>query len=599
MADMANILERFLPRTEFSSYEDFFNNYAVNIPDGFNFGFDVVDAWAELAPDRLALWWIDDFGGEVKYTFSDIKRQSDRTANFFADLGIGKGDFVMLILKQRHEYWICATALHKLGAILIPASAMMTSKDIVYRNNAAGVSAIVAAPDARLLEDIRLSLAQSPTVKHVICVGLTEAEPSHAKLTQPSPTRPAITQPSPARTTSTQPSPTRDYVRVHGFLDFGAEIERRPDGFARPTGGGASRLADPFLIYFTSGTTGMPKMVMHDYTYPLGHITTSKYWQRACDGALHLTALSDSGWAKFGWGKIYGQWICGAAVFAYDMDRFAPLRMLEIMRDYPITTYCAGPTMYRFMIQEDVRSYDLSSITHYTTAGEPLNPEVFNQWKALTGLGIIEGFGLSESSVLLANFEWFEPKPGSMGKPSPLYKIAVVDEEYNVCDEGIEGQIVVRGVDSYAPPGLFRRYYNDEALNRESFRNGCYNTGDVAWMDPDGYYWFVGRSDDIIKSSGYRIGPFEVESALIEHEAVVECAVTAVPDPRRGNIVKATVVLAKGYAPGDALVKELQDHVKRVTAPYKYPRVIEFTDELPKTIGGKIRRGEIRGRNGT
>ena len=571
-AENSNLLERYVPRTEFSSYEDYIGNYTVSAPDGFNFGFDVVDAWADIRPDKLALWWIDDFGGEVKYTFADIKRLSSQAAHFFAGLGIGKGDCVMLILKQRHEYWVCATALHKLGAVIIPASAMMTYKDIVYRNNAAGVSAIVSAPDARLLGSIRQSLSESPTVKHVICAGLAKDSPEYSS-----------------------------FVRDGGFYDFGAEIERQPDAFARPVDGAvaATRIDDPFLIYFTSGTTGMPKMVMHDFSYPLGHITTSKYWQRACDGALHLTALSDSGWAKFGWGKIYGQWICGAAVFAYDMDRFAPLRMLEIMRDYPITTYCAGPTMYRFMIQEDVRSYDLSSITHYTTAGEPLNPEVFNQWKALTGLGIIEGFGLSESSVLLANFEWFEPKPGSMGKPSPLYKIAVVDEEYNVCDEGIEGQIVVRGVDSYAPPGLFRRYYNDEALNRESFRNGCYNTGDVAWMDPDGYYWFVGRSDDIIKSSGYRIGPFEVESALIEHEAVVECAVTAVPDPRRGNIVKATVVLAKGYAPGDALVKELQDHVKRVTAPYKYPRVIEFTDELPKTIGGKIRRGEIRGRNGT
>jgi acetyl-CoA synthetase len=555
---MKNILDRYLPRTEFSSYKDFIENYAVNAPDDFNFGFDVADAWAESEPEKLALWWIDDKGGELKYTFSDVKRLSNKAANFFTEIGVKKGDSVMLILKQRHEYWICATALHKLGAVVIPAASQVTRKDIIYRNNAADVSVIVTiTSDARLFDEIRQSLKDSPTVKNVVCVGDQNA----------------------------------------GFTDFHKGMEKCSDVFERPSGESATRIGDRFLIYFTSGTTGMPKMVLHDHSYPLGHITTAKYWQHACDGALHLTALSDSGWAKFGWGKIYGQWLCGAAIFSYDVDRFSPVRMLEVMRDYPITTYCAGPTMYRFMIQEDVRSYDLSSIKRFTAAGEPLNPEVYNQWKAMTGLGIIEGFGLSESSVLLANFDWFEPKPGSMGRPSPLYKIAIVDDEYNDCDEGIEGQVVVRGVDDYMPPGLFKKYYRDEALNRESFKNGCYNTGDVAWMDSDGHYWFVGRADDIIKSSGYRIGPFEVESALLEHDAVVECAVTGSPDPIRGQIIKATIVLAKGYTAGDELIKELQNHVKRVTAPYKYPRIIEFIDELPKTIGGKIKRNELRARN--
>ena len=553
---MSDILRRLAPRTDFASYEDFIENYKVSPPGDFNFGFDVVDAFAELDPDKPALWWIDDDRNEARYSFGDISRLSNKAANYFASLGIKKGDFVMMILKQHHIYWICVTALHKIGAVVIPAVSQLTYKDIVYRNNAAGISAIIALPMPALLSDIRRSLAESPTVKNVVCAGGQE----------------------------------------FGFPDLFVEIEKCPDTFARPAGGGATKISDNFLMYFTSGTTGMPKMVMHDYSYPLGHITTAKYWQRVTDGGLHLTA-SDSGWAKFGWGKIYGQWICGASIFAYDFEKFSPLKMLEVMQDYPITTFCAPATSYRFMIQEDVRAYDLSSIRHFSTAGEPLNPEVYNQWKALTGLGIIEGFGQSESSVLLANFEWFDPKPGSMGKPAPLYKIAIVDEDFADCEEGIEGKIVVRGVDSYMPYGLFTCYYKDEGLTGESRLNGCYNTGDVAWMDSDGYYWFVGRNDDIIKCSGYRIGPFEVESALLEHKAVVECAVTAAPDPMRGLVVKATVVLARGYAASDTLVKELQNHVKQVTAPYKYPRIIEFVDELPKTIGGKIKRGEIRLKN--
>jgi len=550
---MSALLERYMPRTEFSSYEDFIKNYRIDAPDDFNFGYDVVDAWTSLDPDKLALWWIDDHGNEAKFTFKDISRLSNRAANYFAGLGVKKGDFVMLLLRQRHELWVCATALHKIGAVVIPATVQLTCKDIAYRNNAAKISTIIAIALPELLDEIKKAAVESPTLKNIISVGGQDS----------------------------------------GYQDFGAELEKYPDEFPRPSGVASTSIGDHFLMYFTSGTTGLPKMVMHDNSYPLGHIATAKYWQRVEDGGLHLTQ-SDSGWAKFGWGKIYGQWLCGAAIFAYDFDKFVPKKMLEIMQKYPLTTYCTGPTMYRFMIQEDVASYNLSSIKNFSTAGEPLNPEVYNRWKKLTGKGIIEGFGQTESSVLLANFEWFSPKQGSMGKPSPLYDIAIADDEFNICDDGIEGQVVVRGIDKYMPPGLFKCYYGDEALTAESMRSGCYGTGDVAWRDSDGYFWFVGRNDDIIKCSGYRIGPFEVESALLEHEAVVECAVTAAPDPIRGQVVKATVILARGFSPSDELARELQNHVKRTTAPYKYPRIVEFADELPKTLGGKIIRRELR-----
>ena len=562
------MLEKYLPRTEFSSYEDFIDNYVLDIPRDFNFGFDVVDEWAITEPDKIALVWRNDCGEEKSFTFHDIKALSNKAANFFVSLGIKKGDFIMLILKQRYEYWICATALHKIGAIVIPATIQLTKKDIIYRNNAAGVKAIIAFDEGDLIGSIKAALPESPTVKNVIVV---------------------------AGATQGGGATSSGGVRS-GFYTFSDEIEKYSDVFERPTGAEANTTSDFFLLYFTSGTTGMPKMVMHDYSYPFGHITTAKYWQRVVNNGLHLT-VSDSGWAKFGWGKIYGQWFAGTAVFAYDMDRFVPKNMLSVMQKYPITTFCAPPTMYRFMIQENVSDYDLSSIVHYTTAGEPLNPEVFNQWKEFTGKGIIEGFGQSESSVLLANFEWFEPKPGSTGRPSPLYDIVIMDADNNECDVGIEGRIVVKGLDEYAPPGLFKFYYNDEQLTKKVWSDGIYSTGDVAWVDSDGHYWFVGRDDDIIKCSGYRIGPFEVESALLEHKAVVECAVTAAPDPIRGQVVKASIVLARGFTAGDDLAKELQNHVKKVTAPYKYPRIVEFVDELPKTIGGKIKRGQIRSEN--
>ncbi len=545
------LLERFLPRIEFDSYEDFKQNYQVNVPENFNFAYDIVDEWAKLDKTKKALVWCDDHGSEREFTFEELRRLSNQAAHFFMDHGIGKGDVVMLILRRRFEYWICALALCKIGATLIPATLQLTPKDIVYRCNAAEVKMVVCVDDAEVLDHVEQSLPKTKTLQAKAVVA----------------------------------------GRREGWLDFTTEIAKYPDELERPAL--VNKNDDIMLIYFTSGTTGMPKMVAHDFTHPLGHIVTAKYWQRVQDGKLHMS-VSDSGWAKFGWGKIYGQWICGAVIFAYDMDRFHAKNLLSMIQKYCVTTFCAPPTMFRFMLQEDLTQYDLSSIKHCCIAGEPLNPEVFKQFKEITGLKLTEGFGQSESSVLVANFEWFEPKPGSMGKPSPLYDIDIVDGNGNSCPDGEEGEIVVRNVAKCRPTGLFMGYYKDEEVTAEVMRGGNYNTHDVAWRDSDGYYWFVGRSDDVIKCSGYRIGPFEVESALIEHPAVLECAVTAVPDPVRGQVVKATIVLTKHYSPSDALKKELQNHVKRVTAPYKYPRVIEFVEELPKTIGGKIKRALIR-----
>lgn len=547
------LLHRFLPRTEFDSYEDFKANYKVNIPEDFNFGFDVVDAWAEADKNKKALVWCNDHGEEKTFTFSDISRLSNKTANYFRSLGIKKGDVVMMILRRRWEYWICATALHKVGAVLIPGSLQLTKKDIVYRGNSAEVKAIICVNDDFVINQVEASEKEIPILENKIVVG----EP-------------------------------RD-----GWRFFEDEIEPFSDKFARPTGDQATNWNDIMLVYFTSGTTGMPKMVQHNFAHPLGHIVTAKYWQMVQENKLHMS-VSDSGWAKFGWGKIYGQWICGAIVFAYDMDKFIPAKLLEVISKYKITTFCAPPTMYRFMLQEDLKKYDLSSIQRCCTAGEPLNPEVIKKWQEYTGHFIYEGFGQSEGSVLLANFQWFEPRLGSTGKPSPIYDIHLVDKDGNDVKTGEEGSIVVMDVKNHPPVGLFTGYYKNPEMTEEKLLGKFYNTDDMASCDEDGYYCFIGRDDDVIKCSGYRIGPFEVESALLEHPSVVECAITGVPDPIRGQVVKATVVLAAGYTPSEELKKEIQNHVKRVTAPYKYPRVIEFVDELPKTLGGKIKRGQIR-----
>lgn len=548
---MNELLARFLPRIEFDSYEDFIKNYAVSVPPHFNFGYDVVDAWAAHDPAKPALVWCDDHGHEKELSFGDMSRLSNRTANYFQSLGIGKGEAVMLILRRRWEYWVCATALHKIGAILIPGTLQLTKKDILYRTEAANITHFVCVADDYVINQVDEAMGETPRIKNRILV-----------------------------------AGTRD-----GWHSFDEALATASDEFQRPTP--YNEIGDTMLIYFTSGTTGLPKMAVHDFTYPLGHIVTAKYWQRVEDGKRHIS-VADSGWAKFSWGKIYGQWICGAVNFVYDMDKFIPARLLAVIEKYRLTTFCAPPTMYRFMLQEDVAKYDLSTVKQWCTAGEPLNPEVFKKWQELTGRPITEGFGQSESSVMLANFEWFAAKPGSMGKPSPLYDIVLIDSEGNLCEDGDEGEIVIRNFAQNHPVGLFTGYLNGDEATNACLAEGAYNLKDVAWRDSDGYYWFIGRHDDVIKCSGYRIGPFEVESALLEHAAVIECGVTAAPDPVRGQVVKATVVLAEGYTASDALTKELQDHVKKVTAPYKYPRIVEYVAELPKTISGKIKRAQIR-----
>ncbi|MBR2636053.1 MAG: AMP-binding protein [Oscillospiraceae bacterium] len=548
------LLDRFLPRMEFDSYEDFKKNYRCEVPETFNFGFDIVDEWAKQEPDKMALVWCNDHGEEKRFTFTDISRLSNRAANFFKAHGVKKGTVVMLVLRRRWEYWVCATALHKLGATLIPGSLQLTKKDLVYRANAAKIHMIVCVDDDFVIRQVEEAMPEAPTLQHRALVA----------------------------------------SKKEGWIDFSAELMQYPEEFARPTGEEAHSINDIMLVYFTSGTTGMPKMVRHNFAHPLGHIVTAKYWHRVQENKLHMS-VSDSGWAKFGWGKIYGQWICGATIFCYDMDKFVPLNLLKKLEQYKVTTFCAPPTMFRFMLQEDVTKFDLSSIQHCCIAGEPLNPEVFKQWENLTGLKLYEGFGQSESSVFVGNFApWVEPKPGSMGKPAPLYDVDLRNANGQSCEDGEEGEICIRIKGGQWPTGLFTGYYLNDELTQEALGGEWYNTKDVAWRDSKGYFWFVGRNDDVIKCSGYRIGPFEVESALTEHPAVVECAVTAAPDPIRGQVVKATIVLAKGYSPSPELTKELQTYVKKVTAPYKYPRIVEYVDELPKTLGGKIKRAEIR-----
>ncbi|HEY8463967.1 MAG TPA: AMP-binding protein [Bacillota bacterium] len=547
------MLEKFLPREQFDSYEDFKQNYRVNIPKNFNFAYDVVDAWAAEAPDKTALVWCNDHNVEKTFSFAELKRLSDQAANCFRNFGIGKGDTVLLILKRRWQFWIALLGLMKIGAVAIPATVQLTKKDLIYRNNAASVKLIVAVADPEVINNIEAALPDSPTVKIRATVDTT----------------------------------------CDGWINFDQALAEADSDWQRPVGAGQAGGTDPMLMYFTSGTSGMPKIVLHDFRYPIGHIVTARYWQRLGPEGLHLT-VSETGWAKCAWGKIFGQWICGVAIFVYDMDKFIPRKLLTVLEKYPITSFCAPPTVYRFLIKEDLSQYDLSSIKVACTAGEPLSPEVYHQFKKATGLDIIEGFGQTETTVLCANFEWITPKPGSMGKPSPLYDIDILDEAGRPCPPGVEGNICIKNLDQELPPGLFKGYYRDEAATRKVWHNGVYNTGDVAWRDEDGYFWFVGRSDDVIKCSGYRIGPFEVESALQEHPAVLECAITAAPDPIRGQVVKAIIVLAKGWEPSDRLVKELQNHVKHATAPYKYPRIVEFVKELPKTASGKIHRAALR-----
>lgn len=546
------LLDKFLSQTVFESYEDFVSGFKIQVPENFNFAYDVVDVIAANEPGKIAMVWCNDKGEEAVFTFGQMKRQSDRAANFFLSEGIRKGDPVMLILKRRFEFWFCALALHKIGAITIPATHLLSTKDLVYRNNAADIKMIVCVPDAEVVQHVEESEPGSPTLVVKALVGEDRA----------------------------------------GWLNFNEGMENSSDQFQRPTGLQGTTNNDIMLLYFTSGTTGMPKMVNHNFVYPLGHILTAGYWQNVMDNGLHFT-VADTGWAKSAWGKLYGQWLSGSAVMTYDYDKFIPRNLLDVIVKYKVTTFCAPPTIYRFLIKEELSGFDLGALKYCVVAGEPLNPEVYRQFLAETGIRLMEGYGQTECTVALATYPWMEPKPGSMGKPSPGYRIDLLDETGTSCEAGDEGQIVIY-TDHKPPVGMFNGYYRDEQLTEKVWHNHIYYTGDMAWRDEDGYYWFVGRADDVIKSSGYRIGPFEVESALMEHPAVLECAITAVPDPDRGQVVKATIILSKNYTAGDELARELQEHVKKVTAPYKYPRIIEFVSELPKTISGKIRRVQIR-----
>ena len=546
------MLERFVKQTKFASQEDFIKNLKIEVPENFNFGYDVVDAWAAEQPDKKAILWTNDQGMEHQYTFAELKEKTDATASYFQSLGIGHGDMVMLVLKRRIEFWFSIIALHKLGAVAIPATHLLTKKDIVYRCNAADIKMIVCAGEDVITDHVIEAMPDCPTLEHVVSIGPGMPE---------------------------------------GFKDFQEGIANAAP-FAKPVQPNVNE--DIMLMYFTSGTTGEPKMVAHDFTYPLGHITTGSFWHNLHENSLHLT-IADTGWGKAAWGKLYGQMIAGANIFVYDHEKFTPADILQKIQDYKITSLCAPPTIFRFLIKEDISKYDLSSLEYCTTAGEALNFSVYETFLKVTGIRLMEGFGQTETTMTLGTFPWMEPKPGSMGVPNPQYEIDLLTPDGRSAEDGEQGQIVVR-THNGKPLGLFKEYYRDAERTEDAWHDNVYYTGDVAWRDEDGYFWFVGRADDVIKSSGYRIGPFEVESALMTHPAVVECAITGVPDEIRGQVVKATIILSKDYKGKESpeLIKELQDHVKKVTAPYKYPRVIEFVDELPKTISGKIRRVEIR-----
>lgn len=552
------MINNYLNKTEFSSYEDFIQNFKVNVPSDFNFGYDIVDAYAEKLPEKEAILWTNDKGDEQHITYRAFKNMSDQCASFLMSIGVERGDRVMLILKRRVEWWIAMVALHKIGAVAIPATHMLTEKDIIYRCHMAGISCIIACGDPVVLNNVQKARRFSPMLRNCISIG------------------PAV---------------------PNGWYDYNRGIHEAPP-FVAPK---RNKVTDNFLLYFTSGTTGEPKMVMHDYSYPLAHILTARYWHNVGDHSLHLT-LADTGWGKAVWGKFYGQMICGATVFIYDYEgRFEPSDLLRILQDYHITSFCAPPTIYRFLIREDLSSFNLSALKWCTTAGEALNPNVFDEWKQKTGITIYESYGQTETTLVVGTYPWVTPKPGAMGVRNPQYNIDVVDEEGKHVAPGEHGELIIR-VGSKKPLGLFKSYYRNEEMTEKRIQNGMYYTGDIVYYDEDGYLWFVSRSDDVIKTSGYRVGPFEVESALMTHPAVVECAITAVPDDIRGQIVKATIVLSAEYKPQiqgtqadrETLILELQNHVKHETAPYKYPRVIDFVDELPKTISGKIRRVEIR-----
>ena len=549
---LMEILKKYLKQVDFDSYEEFTEKFELIIPESFNFAYDVVDEWARTEPDKTALVYKDDFGYERTFTFSEMKRLSDQAANYFLSKGITKGDVVMLTLKRKYHFWYLSMGLHKIGAVCIPATEQLKQKDYEYRFHSAEVKMIVCIDLHDHLNDIELAVKGTSMDIIKAFVGDGEKE---------------------------------------GWDNIDTEFMKTSDVYERPSD--YPRNNDLMLMYFTSGTSGNPKIVAHNYYYPLGHITTSYYWSACRDNGLHFS-VAETGWAKCAWSKLYGVWLSGCAVMVYDMVKFDPETLLDVMENTPITSFCAPPTIFRFLIRTDLTNRNLSHIHDCTTAGEALNAEVFNIWREKTGLTIREGFGQSESAIIAGTFKWLTPKPGSLGKPNPLYEISLVNENGEIAQTGEEGQISILLRNGIIPVGLFQEYYMEPERTYETFASGVYYTGDLAYADEDGYLWYVGRADDVIKTSGYRVGPFEVESAIMRHASVLECAVAGAADEVRGQIIKATIVLNTGYSPSEELKLEIQDFVKSITAPYKYPRMIEFADELPKTFNGKIRRFVLR-----
>lgn len=547
MFDMNNFYKEFCKETLDSS--GLLTDFQIDCPNNFNFGYDVMDRIASQLPDKPALLWCDKEGRHRVFTYGELSTLSNQAANMLSAYGVKKGDMVLCVLKRHYQFWLVTLALCKLGAVLIPATNQLTVKDYTYRFKAAGVKHVIVTGEDESCTHVENADYDGLINKFIV-------------------------------------NGSRD-----GWTPFDEEYIKYPSAMERvPT-----EVEESMLLYFTSGTTGYPKLALHNHYYPLAHIPTAKHWHGLHDGSLHLT-VSESGWGKCMWGKMYGQFICGAQVFVYDFDRFCAADLLKKMSDFHITSFCAAPTVYRFFIKEGIEHYDLSSLEQATIAGEALNPEVYNRFLEYTGLKLREGFGQTETTLVVATQPSMEPKPGSMGKPMPLFKVEIVDEDGKNVPAGTVGEMVIRA-DSTNHKGLFVGYYNNQAATDSAWHDGLYHTGDTAWRDEDGYIWYVGRTDDVIKSSGYRIGPFEIESVLMEHPAVLDCAVIGAPHPIRGVVVKAVVVLTKQYAgKGDeALIKALQDHVKRTTAPYKYPRIIEFAEELPRTISGKVRRAALRG----
>lgn len=556
------IYEKFVgaSRDDFISLKDAQRNYNLTYDSSFNFAYDVVDELGKTKPDKLAMLWVSKDGEEKPFTFKDMMVASNKAANYFKYMGIKKGDKVLLVLKRSYYFWICILALHKIGAIVIQATNMLKAKDYVYRCNAAGINAVVLTGDGEETRYFDEGGDQYKTVTKKFVLGHKDAGPD--------------------------------------WIDFEAGYEMASEDWVRPTGKDATCADDTMLMSFSSGTSGYPKIISHNFKYPLGHIMTGVFWHRVVDGGMHFT-ISDTGWLKSLWGKLYGQWFGESAVLVYDFEKFDGADILSKLEKYKVTTFCVPPTMYRLMLQNDVSKYDLSALTHCCSAGEALNPEIYNKWYEATGLKIYEGFGQTETTLCIATIKpWTEPVPGSLGLPVPGFDVHILDENGKQCTRGTTGEISIRVLSAKRKScGLMDSYNESVEDTKKALYGGFYHTGDTAYRDEMGMFRYVGRNDDVIKSSGYRIGPFEIESVMLEHPSVMEVAVTGVPDPVRGFAVKATVVLAPGYEGSDELVKELQQYVKTNTAPYKYPRIIEFVAELPKTFNGKIRRSEIRSKD--